>query len=1168
MLKKLGLQVVLIVIGAFFFNAHAQTTTVGNISGTVRDPKGAAVPQTEVVIKEERTGSSRTAVTNDDGFYTALSLPVGLYSVSTSPPGFKKTLASGLELHVSENKVVDLTLEVGQVSETVNVSAEAAPVETRSGDVNSLISEKQVTQLPLNGRNYAQLVLLTPGISPVTQSGAGGAFQTGGTGLDSHVDMSVNGNQGNTNLWTVDGVNNLDVGSNGTLLVFPSIDSIQEFRVERNSFSAEFGQAQGAVINLVTKGGGNDFHGTAFEFNRSDKFNANDFFLNRAGQPKGKLKYNNYGFNFSGPVYLPRFGEGGKKVWNGKNRLFFFWSEEWRREQRGSVLSGHVPTAAEKVGDFSGSLTGPLPVDPPTCQLDADGARIPGTCQPFPGNRIPQNRLSPVGLALVKIYPDANTSDLAGASWIGAPTQPVATRQDLIRADANITSKMNLMVRWIKEGWTHGVASGNFWGDTPFPTLSSDWDQPSRSFAVKLTNTLSSTAVNEFQFSRSGNDIIIVNSAQSDALIKDITGKFPTVFPHSASDTGAGPPPLFWGPLGGGGYDTLWHQAPWTNHEDLFTWKDDFSKVMGSHDLKFGVFFGKGIKNEPASGAAGGNEPYAISGCGNKTGNCIADLLVKDLPLVNYAEIDHQEVGLGRWHDFEFYGNDTWKMRPRVTLTLGLRYSKFPPAYAENNHISNFIPRLYDGVDFRSALITADQAGKFGLSRSLTKPYNNGYQPRVGLAWDIFGNGKTALRMGFGRYLSRSQVIEDILAMNSNPPWAVAVDSGWSGENDTLASNPAFRSLDTIGPGLKNAVAGFSPTVGFQALAEDYRPPESYQWNLTISREIFRNTVLEASYIGNHGLHIWRRNVPFNDIPPNVPCKGSACDGSSDSARLQIAKAVRAGVDTETLVADNRRLPGIGPVSMAESTGNSHYNALQLWLNRRFTDQLAFQVAYTLGHAVSDVALTPYTDSVSDPFDYSLDKGDADLDRRHTFVANAVYVLPSFKKWGGFAQQLLGDWQLNGIFSYFGSTPLEQGGTGVLSGVNTVGLAGGNNSQRPNLVPGVPIYLHTSDKTQFLNPAAFALPEPGQLGNLPRGAIRGKPINNVDFSLNKNWKMRERYGFQFRAEFFNFLNHPNFIGYDTGLQFNNAGEVTNPGFGRLTRTQNHREVQLGIKFTF
>jgi len=394
--------------------------------------------------------------------------------------------------------------------------------------------------------------------------------------------------------------------------------------------------------------------------------------------------------------------------------------------------------------------------------------------------------------------------------------------------------------------------------------------------------------------------------------------------------------------------------------------------------------------------------------------------------------------------------------------------------------------------------------------------------------------------------------------MNSNPPWATAVDSGWSGETATLANCPTCRSLDTINPGLKNAVVGVSPTATFQALSENYRPPESYQWNLTVSHEIVKNTVLEASYIGNHGLHIWRRGVPANDIPPGP-------------ARLQIAQAIRNGQSTDALVAANRRLRGLGPINMAESTSNSHYKAIQLWLNRRFTDRLAFQTAYTWAHATSDGALTPYantTDYLSDPFNYTLDNGDADLDRRHTLVANAVYVLPSFKDRSSVVSRILGDWQLNGIFSYFGALPLN-----VTSGVNTLGTAGANG-QRPNLVTGVPIYLNTGDSTKHLNPAAFSLPGVGQLGNLKRGAIRGTSITNVDFSLNKNWRMRERYTIQFRAEVFNLFNHPNFVGFDSALDFEgnqssaNFGKVTNSNFGTLTRTQSHRELQFGLKFTF
>ena len=1121
---------------------HAQSSTAGNITGTVRDPQGAAVPRAEVMIVEERTGAERKVTANEDGFYSVPSLPAGVYTISTSPAGFKKTVATGIQLHVSENLTVNLDVQVGQVTETVTITSEQTAVELRSGEVSSLISEKQVTELPLNGRNYAQLALMVPGVSPVTQAGAGGAFATRGTGLNSGVDMSVNGNQSNSNLWTVDGVNNMDVGSNRTLLVFPSVDAIQEFRVERNSFSAEFGQAQGAVVNLITKGGSNEFHGTLFEFYRDDALNANNFFLNRAGQPKPKLEYNNFGGNFSGPIV--------------KNRIFFFWSEEWRRERRGQVLSSQVPTAAEKMGDFSGTLTGPLPHFPGmTCATPGPNPTDAGC---FPGNRIPQNLLSPAGLAYVKIFPDPNNS--GSPNWATSQLQPIDTRQDLIRGDMNITDKMNLMVRYINEKWTHSGASGNFWGDAPYPTIASDWSQPSHSFAVKLTNTLSSKAVNEFQFSIAGNDIIISTSPDSAALEQEIASKIPTVFPQQDGDVGGAIPSLFWG---AGGYANIWHQAPWANREDLYIWKDDFSLVTGNHDLKFGALFSHNYKDEPGVGAGGGNQQATIQGCGEQTGHCIADLLLRDTVLLNYTEIATTEIAEGRWRDFEFYANDTWKIHPRVTLTMGLRYSVFPPAWEKDNRISNFIPSLYNGVDFNTGLVTAEEGIQLGFGRSLVNTYKNGWQPRVGVAWDVFGTGKTALRAGFGRYMSRSQVIEDLLRLTGNPPWTTTVSagSGWNGAGTTLDNCPTCRSLDTINPGLINNVAGVNPNAGFNAVDPGFRPPESYQWNLTVSHELLRDTVFEASYIGNHGLHIWRRNVNRNDIAPNQACRGSACDGSNADARLQIARAgmgiaspVTGDVqDQGALIAANRLFTGVGNITTDESNGNSSYHALQLWLNRRFTDRLAFQAAYTWGHAISDVALTSFTNTTSDPFNFDSDRGDADLDRRHTFVGNVIYELPSFRNWGKAAEFALGRWQMNGIVSYFGATPID-----IITGVNTLGTASAVG-QRPNYT-GAPLYLNTGDPTLHLNPAAFAVPAAGQLGTLGKGAVRGKAITNVDFSMAKNWRFRERYGFQFRAEFFNFLNHANFVGFDVDLR--------NATFGRLLQSQASREIQLGIKFTF
>jgi hypothetical protein len=1120
-------------------SVHAQSSTAGNITGTVRDPQGAAVPKIEVTITDEKTGTSRTVTTNEDGFFNAPSLPAGRYTLAASPSGFKKTIATGVELHVSENKTVNLDLQVGQVTETVTITSETELVETRSGEVSSLVSQKQVTELPLNGRNYAQLALMVPGVSPVTQAGAGGSFAARGTGLDAGVDFSSNGNQSNTNLWTVDGVNNMDVGSNRTLLVFPSVDSIQEFRVERNSFSAEFGQAQGAVVNLITKGGSNDFHGTVFEFFRNDSLNANSFFLNRGGQPKPKLKYNNFGGNFSGPIV--------------KNKIFFFWSEEWRRERRGTVFSANVPTAAERQGNFNGTLTGPLPTDPNTCHQVGSNT----VCDPFPGNVIPANRLSPAGLSFVKLFPDPNSP--GSPNFASSTTQPVDTRQDLIRGDWTVNDKMNVMVRYIKEKWTHASATGNFWGDSAYPTLASDWDQPSHSFAVKLANTFSSNMVNEFQFSVAGNDIIISTSPDTEALETEIASKIPTVFPRADGSIGGTVPSLFWG---AGGYSNIWHQAPWHNREDLYIWKDDFSLVRGAHDLKFGGLFSHNFKDEPSVGAGGGNQQATIQGCGLQTGHCIADLLLKDTVLVNYTEVANTNIAQGRWHDFEFYGNDTWKIHPRVTLTLGLRYSVFPPAWSDQNRISNFFPNLYNGVDFNTGLVTSEEAIQMGLGRSTINTFKQGWQPRVGVAWDVRGDGKTAVRVGFGRYMSRSQVIEDLLRLTANPPWTTTVSagSGWNGLGVTLANCPTCRSLDTINPGLANNVAGVNPNAGFNAVDPDYRPPESYQWNLTISHQLFKDTTLEASYIGNHGLHIWRRNVNHNDIPPDVACRGAACDGSNLPARTQIARAAL-GVSSNPafpdlagqLIADNRVFRGIGNVTTDESTGNSSYHALQLWLNRRFTERLAFQAAYTWGHAISDVSLTSFTNATSDPYNYKSDKGDADLDRRQTFVGNVVYVLPTYAKWGQAADFLLSDWQLNGIVSYFGATPIE-----LITGANNLGVASAVG-QRPDYT-GAPVYINTGDATRHLNPLAFATPPPGRIGTLGKGAVRGTPITTVDFSMAKNWRFKERYNIQFRTEFFNLFNHTNFNGYDV--------DTRNGSFGTLNSTLAPREIQFGLKFNF
>jgi hypothetical protein len=394
-----------------------------------------------------------------------------------------------------------------------------------------------------------------------------------------------------------------------------------------------------------------------------------------------------------------------------------------------------------------------------------------------------------------------------------------------------------------------------------------------------------------------------------------------------------------------------------------------------------------------------------------------------------------------------------------------------------------------------------------------------------------------------------------VLRLAGNPPWTQVVNSNWGGNAFAkLSDDPTFRSLDTINPGLKNALAGVSNSTGFNAVDENFRPPESWQWNITVSREILKNTVAEISYIGNHGTHIWRRGVEFNEVPPD---------------RRAAVVAARNASNADDVANSNRLFPNLGPITMSQSNGISDYKGLQFWVNRRFTDRLSYQVAYTLSQATSNVPLTSFTSATTDSFNFNLDKGDSDLDRRHMLVSNAVYALPSFKKWGSLASNILGDWQLNGIVTVLSGIPLD-----VSTGLSAhyFGLARPVPSgSRPDLVPGVPIYLHTADKTQYLNPAAFTAPAPGQFGNLKRGAVRQPGIKNVDFSVAKNWKMRERYGLQFRAEMFNLFNHTNFNGFDPGLSGRiDSGNfvIGNNNFGKLNTDRGPRNIQFGLKFNF
>src|SRR6267378_109378 len=458
--------------------ARAQVTTA-DVRGTVTDEQGAAIAGAEVTITNVETSFSRTVTTGSDGLYNFPELPLGLYKVRATHAGFKSSEQTGIVLHASDSVVINVGLKVGAVSEQVTVEASAIQVDTTNGELSGLINGQQVTELPLNGRNYMQLVLSVPGVA------AGEGFSAQGKGLKGGSDLSISGGAVDANLWMVDGAHNNDVGSNRTILVFPSVDAIDEFKIERNSYSSQFGQSAGAQISIITKRGTNEFHGDVYYFGRNDKLNAfNTFAKNNCpatGCEKNKLRRNDFGYTVGGPIK--------------KDKIFFFWSQEWNKEKRARVRAFQVPTAAELQGDFRDLAACPsqIPKDP------ANG----GAPFTFNGqtNVMDPARLSPAGTAFLSQLAAPNRNNPCGINWVQGVTIPVDWREENVRGDVNITKSTVLTLRYTQDSWKnplHSDEEGGLWGEQAYPSLSGNWDQPGKVAIAKLTTTIGSSATNDF----------------------------------------------------------------------------------------------------------------------------------------------------------------------------------------------------------------------------------------------------------------------------------------------------------------------------------------------------------------------------------------------------------------------------------------------------------------------------------------------------------------------------------------------------------------------------------------------------------------------------------------------------------------------------------------------
>jgi hypothetical protein len=1121
------------------------------IRGSVTDTSGAVIVGGKVTVKNESTGLTRTAETNASGFYAFADLPVGTYTIDVEYPGFKAQTRKGLLLNVMEVREINVKLETGAITESVTVELPAVSVKTIGGDVSSIVTGAQVRELPLNGRNFLQLALLMPGVNAPDQLNVKDKGLLGGS------DVSVSGSATTSNLWTVDGANNNDVGSNRTILIYPSLEAIEEFKIQRASYSAEFGQAAGGQINIITRGGTNEFHGGIFYFGRNDALNSTNYFLKEAHQPKDELKRNDFGWNVGGPII--------------KDKLHFFASQEWNKERRGTARAAFVPTAAERVGDFSGpgiaGCTLPVPNDPLT------GA-------PFAGNKIPADRLSQAGLSYLKLYPLPNTVPVAGScnNWVASINTPLDWREENVRLDWTLSNTTRLMARYTQDSWTNKAPSlqANLWGDDPFPAVDSNWDQPSKSMMVQLTHNVGTKGLNTISFSYSANKIDISRAEEVPGLTAEILKNMPSIYPLSQKQYGDQTGhPVFWG---GGGYQSLWNEAPFHNNQDLFVLKDDYSAVFGKHLFKAGALASTNKKNEDSLGnGSNQNSQFwgsaGLNGWGSNTGNILGDFLLKDMAWGFTENYGFHQVPT-RWQDLEFYAQDSWKVKPRLTVDLGLRWSMLFNYYSGDDKQTSFVPSLFNpalGNDPCNGLLEVPGTnpckdagflgGTAGPNKSLQNEKYDAIAPRLGFAWDVFGDGSTAVRGGLGEFYLRER-LSGGLSFPNNPPFG-KITTG-------------LRTLDSnVDPCGCFAVSAGRPTTGRDPNAVI---PHSWQWNIGFEHHLLKNTKIEVMYVGTHSVD-QLQFYDANQVPPqNRLLYNQAGGGSGNPAQYRPYGVF-----------------GDGTIVIYSHDGEAKYHSLQTQLVSRFGRGSQFQASYTWSKSTGNISLTDSggidaTNSVTDLSNRQLDWGPTGINRPHVLNASLVLLLPTFEEKGGLMKALLGDWEIASIAAYMSGSSMTVF-TSNIPGINGGPSGTGyTNDQRPN-VTGQSCQASGGLPEQILNPAAFTLTgfKLGTIGNESRGFCSGPDYAQVDLSFYKNIRISSRIKAQLRFEVFNIFNRNNFLSnslVNSGTNVFNPAAVTldtgNPqtattvtgasgipgNFGQATSTRDARQAQFGIKLSF
>jgi hypothetical protein len=1113
------------------------------LTGTVTDPSGAVVAGATLLVHSQDTGADvRTVTTSSTGNFNITNIPAGRYTVTVRNEGFQTFVAKDVILNVAEKHTLDVQLQAGKVSEHIEVTAENTPIQTTTAEESGTVTGDQVRELALDNRNFEQLVLLEPGVS--NQLGDKPGF-----GLQSNTQISVNGARTGANNWTVDGADINDSGSNGTLLNTPSIDAIQEFTLERSNYDASFGRSGGGQVVVATKSGTNQFHGSAYEFNRNNDYNANTFTNREAialaggtpsavsANPTPIEHYNDYGFTVGGPLFIP-------KVYHpDKNKTFFFWAEEWRKATIPDPQTFTVPTSTE----LAGTLTSPVTVLP--------AGETAAACLSNGNTTINQACYSKNAQAYLNAFMSKYPADASG-HLVTNFSQLSNFREDNIRLDQNIGDKVRLYGRYMQDSVPETFPFG-LWGSANYPGVEpTSLNAPGRNLVANATVTLSPKVVNEVEFVDAYGAInsVMVNAiAQSKAFTSTLTGLTTYQDPYGRA------PGINFNTSGNVGLAN--QSAPYFERNKDRNIFDNISIQRGNHTIRAGVTAAWMTKTE------NGDSGSATFNFSNSNGNPeFANFL---LGLADsYNQASHDTVPYLHYVNFEAYVQDDWKVTRKLTLNLGVRYSYFPSPSDSHNTLLNFDPNKFvfsnaptisptgatagtmvvgtpnaDAATYANGLIfptgTACSAAQAISSTASCSPFgslvnpnsNKNFGPRFGLAYDPFGDGKWAIRAGYGLFYDRT--LNGIWEQNAfdDPPLVQT-----SFINNNFATNPA-NIFDNTSAGAA-APTPVTPVNIVVTGTPTFKVPSYQDYNISVQHELMRNTVLEVGYVGTKGTHL------LGDIDLNQP---------TVAARL-----ANPTFDANALV----NFPGFGSIRSRNPVFTSNYNSLQISLNRRMTNGLTLGVAYTWSKLLTTQAVDRDS-GIQNSYSIKDAYGPSTLNTPQIFVLSYVYELPFYRSQSGLTGRVLGGWEVSGI------TSIQSGqSVTVTQGTDPFATPANNNSGL-NLAREGLIQIRTNQvlsgtsgpKTiaEFFNTAAFQ-GAAGAFGTERPGAVLGPGFQLWDVSLIKNIRFAERVRLQLRFEGFNAFNHgsPNSVNTTFGSS----------AFGTVSGYHDPRTLQLGGKIQF